>query len=172
MQFLGQSLKNRKEKISSAKKSIQLFKYMTEKLEIYIYMNYIYILLFWVWDIYICIYTHVYQHTHSTHMHVYIHIHTNIYTHTHTYIHKPSTSQKATAISYTIGGTVKWHNRLVKLCTSFLKNSLNFICPSHSTLRYLPKISESTVYKNTCTWMFITAFFLTIAKHQKQLSVN
>ena len=163
-------MKNRKEKISSAKKSIELFKYMTEKLEIYIWIIYIYC--FFGCGIYI--YIHMYTNIRTQHTCMYIYIYTQTYTHTliHTYTNKPATSQKATAISYTIGGTVKWHNRLVKLCTSFLKNSLNFICPSHSTLRYLPKINESTVYKNTCTWMFITAFFLTIAKHQKQLSVN
>ena len=117
---------------------------MTEKLEIYIY-------------IYAIIY--IYSFIHTQHICMCIYIYTQTYTHTHTYTNKPLTSQKAAAISYTIGGTVNWHTRLVKLCASFLKNSLNFVCPSHSTLRYLPKRNESTVYTNTCTWMFTTAFF-------------
>ena len=134
-------MKNRKEKISSAKKSIELFKYMTEKLEIYIYIcNYIYIYIAFLGMGYIYIYIHTYIHNiHTQHTCMCIYIYTQTYTHTHTYTNKPLASQKAAAISYTIGRTVKWHNRLVKLCTSFLKNSLNFICPSHFTLRYLPK---------------------------------
>ena len=140
--------------------SIELFKYMTEKLDIYIYaIIYMYICIAFLGVGYMYIYTYT-QHTFSTHMCVNIHIHKHIYTHTHTYTNKLPTDQKATAISYTTGGTVKWQNPLVKLCTSFLKNSCNFICPSHSTLRYLPKRNKSTVYTNACTWMFITAFFL------------